>query len=95
MLFFDKTGTLTIGEPLLRKIIVHEIDSKEGEMLRIAASLERHSIHPLAKVLVKEQESKGKTFLVTHAVKEVFGEGISGTIGGRGLSFEENKKKRR
>jgi heavy metal translocating P-type ATPase len=91
-LFFDKTGTLTIGEPLLLKIIVHKLGVKEEDMLCIAASLERHSIHPLAKVLVKEQESKEKPFLITHAVKEVFGEGISGTIDGAVYNLRKTRR---
>jgi P-type E1-E2 ATPase len=92
-LFFDKTGTLTIGTPVLRRIQLHGSVLSEDQALAYAASLERHSIHPLAKVLVNELEKRGEDFLVTHAVKEVFGEGISGTIDGKEYQFETAKKK--
>ncbi len=91
-IFFDKTGTLTIGEPALRKITIHNDVFTEEHALSIAASLERHSIHPLAKVLVAEQEQKKTPFLVTHAVKEVFGEGITGTIDQSVYSLRKTKR---
>ena len=92
-LFFDKTGTLTIGEPILRRIKLHDESWTEKQALAVAASLERHSIHPLAKVLVRELgQQKGK-FLVTHSVKEVFGDGISGTIDGHRYRFETALRK--
>jgi heavy metal translocating P-type ATPase len=87
-LFFDKTGTLTIGSPLLRSIKLHDTTWTEEQALARAASLERHSIHPLAKVLVHELDKRGGKFLVTHKVKEVFGEGIKGTIEGQVYRFE-------
>ena len=49
---FDKTGTLTIGEPEVVEIETFSGISKE-ELLRIAASVEKHSEHPLAKAIVK------------------------------------------
>ncbi len=50
---FDKTGTITLGRPVVARV---EDLSGEGpeEVLRIAASLERHSEHPLARAIVKE-----------------------------------------
>ncbi|MCW1887934.1 MAG: heavy metal translocating P-type ATPase [Candidatus Moranbacteria bacterium] len=91
-LFFDKTGTLTIGQPMLRKIVIHKESLTEEYALSVAASLERHSIHPLAKVLVARQEEKKADFLVTHAVKEVFGEGITGTIDGNVYSLKKTRR---
>ncbi|AJY77938.1 heavy metal translocating P-type ATPase [Paenibacillus beijingensis] len=54
---FDKTGTLTIGRPVVTDLIAYQ-GYTETEMLRIAASLESLSEHPLAKsIVVKAQES--------------------------------------
>ncbi len=92
-IFFDKTGTLTIGAPLLRKIQIYDQTLAEEHVLAVAASLERHSIHPLAKVLVKELESRNKDFLITREVKEVFGEGISGFVDDIMYSFRTAERK--
>lgn len=81
ILFFDKTGTLTLGEPRLRSVIIHDKHLDEEEALTLAASLERHSLHPLAKTLVREQDKAGGEFLHTEDVHEKYGEGISGKIG--------------
>lgn len=49
---FDKTGTLTKARPVVRKILVFG-ERKEDEMLRIAACLEEHFPHSMAKAVVK------------------------------------------
>ena len=92
-LFFDKTGTLTIGAPVLRSIRLYDTTWTEEGALALAASLERHSIHPLAKVLVSALEKKKGSFLITDSVKEVFGEGISGVIENQVYRFETAKHK--
>ncbi len=50
---FDKTGTLTQGQPVLRQVLCHPQFSRE-QSLWLAATLEQHSEHPLARALVKE-----------------------------------------
>lgn len=92
-LFFDKTGTLTIGAPILRSIKRQDTELTEERVLQIAASLERHSIHPLAKVLVRALEETGEDFAITHDVKEVFGEGISGFVDDKQYAFRTAEKK--
>ena len=57
-LVVDKTGTLTEGKPKL--VAVHaEAGFTEDEILRMAASLERASEHPLAEAIVRGAEEKG------------------------------------
>lgn len=82
MVLFDKTGTLTLGEPTL--------DSAElsDEILKIAAGLEIHSLHPLAKSVVAEARRRGLSFAFATEVKEEIGKGISGTIGNKRYAFE-------
>lgn len=81
--FFDKTGTLTLGEPRLKKITLLDAGLDREQALDLAASLERHSFHPLARSLVKEQRETCHTEVpeASH-VEEKIGEGIFGTIDG-------------
>lgn len=81
--FFDKTGTLTLGEPKLRKIVLLDRGLDREQALDLAASLEQHSFHPLARSLVKEQQSHSHRALSQVAdVEEKIGEGIFGMIHG-------------
>lgn len=81
--FFDKTGTLTLGEPKLKKIVLLDRGLDREQALDLAASLEQHSFHPLARSLVKEQQSHSHRALSqVAAVEEKIGEGIFGMIHG-------------
>ena len=55
---FDKTGTLTFGQPVLSNVFCYE-GSDKNTCLRLAASLERYSEHPLAKALVQASVTEG------------------------------------
>ena len=79
-IIFDKTGTLTLGKPRVSKFIVHAKIDKE-RLLSIAGSMERNSLHPLAKAIV-DFAANGPTMEVT-SVTEVVGKGISGVIDGK------------
>src|SRR5207244_2012699 len=57
-LAFDKTGTLTEGKPKLVRIVTAD-GAPDSEALRLAASLERGSEHPLAAALVSAAEERG------------------------------------
>ena len=75
-LVFDKTGTLTNGTPEIVKIIS---DNPE-EMMRLLASLESKSEHPLAKSIVKNY--KGNDLSEVKDFKMHLGLGVSGTVNG-------------
>lgn len=79
-IIFDKTGTLTLGKPRVSKFIVHSKIDKD-HLLSIAGSIERNSLHPLAKAIVTYTAQK-PTIEVT-SVTEVVGKGISGVIDGK------------
>lgn len=81
--FFDKTGTLTLGEPRLKKIQLLDSGLDHEQALDLAAALERHSFHPLARSLVREQKEVCHTDVpeASH-VEEKIGEGIFGMIEG-------------
>lgn len=83
-LIFDKTGTLTYGRPLMTAIsCAPGVD--EQEVLRLTASLERYSKHPLAGAILDAARRAGVTFEVVTEVRERQGEGLRGIVGGRNV----------
>jgi Cu+-exporting ATPase len=81
-LVVDKTGTLTEGKP--RLVGVTAIGSfAEDELLRLAASLERGSEHPLAAAIVRGAEERGLMFGAVEDFTSETGKGVVGVIDGR------------
>ncbi|MBI2439456.1 MAG: cadmium-translocating P-type ATPase [Candidatus Moranbacteria bacterium] len=81
--FFDKTGTLTLGEPRLVSVRVLDQAFSRDAVVALAAALEQHSFHPLAKAFLHEQAQMEGEILVVEKSKERIGEGIFGTILGQ------------
>ena len=81
-LIFDKTGTLTYGRPAVTEILCASGRS-EQDILRIAASLERYSKHPLASAILEAASRANITLEAVTEVSEMQGEGLLGTVGGR------------
>jgi Cu2+-exporting ATPase len=77
---FDKTGTLTLGKPTLAGIVCHP-DYDQARCLELAAALERHSEHPLARVLVRTAAAGGADD--ASQIVNVAGGGISAVIDGQ------------
>ncbi len=78
-LIVDKTGTLTEGHP--RLVSIHTCnDFEQDTVLRLAASLERASEHPLAEAIVQGAEEKGITLTNTDQFESITGQGVSGTV---------------
>lgn len=90
-MIFDKTGTLTYGTPTLtEQTIYHQIDSKE--ILKLTASLERYSRHPLAEaILVKAKEEK-VDLINAMQVNEPKGEGLYGHVNGHDIIVTSRKR---
>ena len=78
----DKTGTITLGHPKLDRVISLN-GMPEDEILRLAASLDRFSAHPLAAALVEGAEQQGLRLSLPEQVQESFGHGIEGARGGQ------------
>lgn len=79
---FDKTGTLTRGRPVLTHIVPTD-GTSEDEVLRVAASIEHHSEHPLSRAIMAEVRNRGLSFDdVDHFANEP-GLGIVGRVNGR------------
>jgi len=80
-LVVDKTGTLTEGKPMLVTVQA-EAGFTEDEILRIAASLERASEHPLAEAIVRGAEVKGIDLVKANHFRSVTGKGVTGEVDG-------------
>jgi heavy metal translocating P-type ATPase len=80
----DKTGTVTLGHPELEGIVVTD-GLGADETLRLGASVDRLSAHPLAKALVAGAEARNLTLSIPEHVEESFGSGVSGTVDGHGV----------
>ena len=81
-LVVDKTGTLTEGKPKL--VAVDSLGAvAEDELLRLAASLERASEHPLAAAIVAGAEARGLALAAPADFRSETGKGAAGTVDGK------------
>lgn len=78
-LILDKTGTLTEGRPQIISIDSHE-GMAEDDILRLAASLDQASKHPVAQAVVAAAKKRGFSLPVPSDVAEVAGEGVVGRV---------------
>lgn len=102
----DKTGTLTEGKPKLQSTIPNpESKISDKELLRLAASLEKSSEHPLAEAILKGAEDQKIELAKVEDFESVTGKGISGIIDGErvllgniklmsenGIDFQQDSK---
>lgn len=80
----DKTGTITEGRPHISEMIPAENISRD-ELLIYAASLEKHSEHPLARAICESDEIVGKELYEISEFKVLSGNGLCGTYNGKML----------
>jgi Cu+-exporting ATPase len=85
-LIVDKTGTLTEGRPVFRQAMAAEGFS-EDEVLRLAASLDQGSEHPLADAIVAAARAKRLVLETAEKFESATGIGVRGRIGGRKLAI--------
>ena len=86
---FDKTGTITKGKPEVTDIL--PVNSNEKEFLRLAASLERSSEHPLAKAIVNEAEKRKLKFESVKEFRILRGRGAEGKLSGKKILIGNRK----
>ncbi|HKY45592.1 MAG TPA: heavy metal translocating P-type ATPase, partial [Pyrinomonadaceae bacterium] len=85
-LVVDKTGTLTEGKPKLQSVITNDgID--EQTLLRLAASLERNSEHPLASAIVLGARERGVKLIDATRFNSLTGKGVVGEVEGRRVAL--------
>jgi Cu+-exporting ATPase len=78
----DKTGTITAGRPEVTEIVLAD-GFDQAEVLRLTASLEARSEHPLADAIVRAAEGRGIALATVEAVEAVAGFGVTGIVEGR------------
>jgi P-type Cu+ transporter len=81
-LVLDKTGTLTEGKPRLASLVARPGED-EATFLRLAASLERGSEHPLAVAIVAGAQARGLTLIEAQAFRSSTGKGVTGIVDGQ------------
>ncbi|MBX7184212.1 MAG: heavy metal translocating P-type ATPase [Vicinamibacteria bacterium] len=86
VLVIDKTGTLTEGRPKVASVAALPGFS-EDEVLRLAASLERGSEHPLAAAIVAAAEAKRLNLSAAAGFRSITGKGVMGDIDGRRVAL--------
>jgi Cu+-exporting ATPase len=79
---FDKTGTITEGQPAVTDVIAGVSDE---ELLRLAASVERGSEHPLGEAVVRAAQERGLTLAQPQGFEALAGHGVQATVDGRGI----------
>jgi len=89
-LIVDKTGTLTVGKPKLVAVLPQP-GHAESEVLRLAASLERGSEHPLAEAIVSGAEERGVEMAKAEDFEAVTGKGVKGSVDGRPVALGNAK----
>jgi len=83
-LVVDKTGTLTEGRPAFAEVVAAAGQGPD-EVLRLAASLDAHSEHPLGAAIVARARSQGLPLAPVHGFQSGTGLGVRGTVDGRAL----------
>ena len=78
---FDKTGTLTKGEFGITDILVFDKTMNDDDLVALAASIEQHSEHPIAKGIVKDAKSKW----TVDNFRAIPGKGAEGTVKGQNV----------
>ncbi|MGZ3249020.1 MAG: copper-transporting P-type ATPase [Croceibacterium sp.] len=85
-LIVDKTGTLTIGKPRVAAVLP-QAGHQEDEVLRLAATLEKGSEHPLAEAIVDEAQERGLDLGSAEHFEAVTGKGVTGTVDGKRVAL--------
>ena len=85
-LVVDKTGTLTLGKPKLVSVVASGAVG-EDELLRLAASLERASEHPLAEAIVEGAKERDVDLSSVDDFSSITGKGVRGRVDGRDVAL--------
>ena len=90
-MFFDKTGTLTHGEPIVTETLCFS-EADPITILRLAASLEQYSKHPLASAILRAARDKRIVLQHVENISEKPGEGLTGHIAGQKILVTGRRK---
>lgn len=90
-MIFDKTGTLTYGKPTLTEQTVLNQQTPE-EILKLVASIERYSKHPLASAILEKANEENIPLIHIKHISEPPGSGLLGTINGHEIIITSRKR---
>src|ERR1035437_1584153 len=82
-IIFDKTGTLTVGKPQVVEIVAAGESVTDKELLRLVASLEQSSEHPLGQAVIEKAKADGATLSEAENFEAIPGQGARATVDGR------------
>lgn len=88
---FDKTGTLTSGQPEVT-LISPDANHTEDELLRLAASVEAPSEHPIAKAIVRAAAARGLSLVAVEDFRAIPGLGVKGLVEGRAVTVDRDER---
>jgi P-type Cu+ transporter len=86
----DKTGTLTVGKPSVESVVGADGHGPD-EVLRLAASIEKHSEHPLASAIVAEAAARGLELFTVSDFHSITGVGVEGNVNGQVVRVERKQ----
>ncbi|MFH0843977.1 MAG: heavy metal translocating P-type ATPase, partial [Pseudomonadota bacterium] len=88
----DKTGTITMGKPSVVNVtVLSALIRNEEELLRLGASVEKGSEHPLGRAIVKEAEKRGIALFETEGFKASRGLGVQARVNGQEIMVGKPK----
>ena len=90
-MIFDKTGTLTYGKPTLTDQTIYN-KNNSMEILKLVASIERYSKHPLASAILEKAAEEKINLIDAQQISEPKGEGLQGTVDGHEVIITSRKQ---
>lgn len=90
-IIFDKTGTLTVGKPRVVEFIAAGNPVGEDELLRLVASAEESSEHPLARAVVEHAGERGIRLAGASGFEAIAGHGLRASVDGRSVLVGNRK----
>lgn len=90
-MIFDKTGTLTYGKPTLTDQTIYD-KNNSMEILKLAASVERYSKHPLANAILEKAAEENIKLIDAQQISEPKGEGLQGIVDGHKVIVTSRKQ---
>ncbi len=90
-IIFDKTGTLTVGQPKVVDLATSDLQVTEAEFIRMVASIEQSSEHPLAQAVVDYAHEQGINLVDATKFEAIPGHGLRATIDGHDMLVGNRK----
>lgn len=86
MVVLDKTGTITRGQPAVTDVVVRGLEGGENELLRLAASVEKGSEHPIGEAVVAEASNRGLVLSDPQGFQAEAGNGVQAEVDGKQIA---------